>query len=108
MPPKAVFLNDPESIRQLKAGVRVNERLCKRMWRWFKLPTTGTRTRRYTQQQIGADGITRSVQMSEQLTETMSLVIELNTVWKKQANRYPSVDVVFANGEKNLPELTNI
>ena len=96
---------EPDSVKDMESGVSQTERLCARMWRWFKMPTTGTRTRRYTEQQVGADGVTRSVQLSEDITERMSIVIELNTQWYQKQNRYPSVDIVYANGLLNLPSL---
>ena len=96
-------MNEPDSVKTMQGSVRQRERLCPRMWRWFKMPTTGTRTRRYTEQQVGADGVTRPVELSEDITERMSIVIELNTEWYQKANRYPSVDIVYANGDLNLP-----
>ena len=87
----------------MQSGVSQRERLCPRMWRWFKMPTTGTRTRRYSEQQVGADGVTRPVELSEEITERMSIVIELNTEWYQKANRYESVDIVYAAGDLNLP-----
>ena len=92
-----------DSIKTMQSGVRQRERLCPRMWRWFKMPTTGTRTRRYSEQQVGADGVTRPVELSEEITERMSIVIDLNTEWYQKANRYESVDIIYAAGDLNLP-----
>ena len=94
---------DLDSIKEMQPAVSQTERLCARMWRWFKMPTTGTRARRYTEQQVGADGVTRPVELIEELEETMGIVIELNAQWYQKANRFPSVDIVYANGDVNLP-----
>ena len=103
VPLAGTFLLDPEHKKDVTIGVTQTERLCRRMWRWFEVPTAGSRVRRYTERQVGADGVTRTVERSETIDGTMSVVLELDTVWNRKANRYPSVDVILANGDINLP-----
>ena len=103
LPTEADFRLMDDSVKTMQSGVSQRERLCPRMWRWFKMPTTGTRTRRYSEQQVGADGVTRPVELSEEITERMSIVIDLSTEWYQKANRYESVDIVYAAGDLNLP-----
>ena len=107
LPLAGTFASDIESIKDLPIGMTRTERLCNRMWRWFTVPTAGSRVRRYTERQVGADGITRTVDRSETIDGTMSVVIELDSVWTRMANRYPSVDVLVANGDGNLPPQWN-
>ena len=47
---------------------------------------------------MGADGVTRAVQMSEEITETQSVMVELNTQFQARSQRYTSVEIILVNG----------
>ena len=77
--------------------------LCNNRWWWYQIPTTLQRTRPTTARVEEADGVTRTRTTAASETVTGAVVLLFDSIWTRQANRYPTSDLMVVNGADNLP-----
>ena len=51
------------------------------------------------------DGFTYTRTDTVQQQSTAAVVLLFDSVWTRQANRYPTSDLIVVNGEANLPNI---
>ncbi len=71
--------------------------LCHGHWQWFQLLTTGERNVT-THSREPMDGVVRTVRGEATVTETQAVVIQFDTMWVAEQNRYATSDVIVVNG----------
>ena len=77
--------------------------LCDGRWQWYRLDPKSTQHVPRTVREVGVDGVTRTVTEHDAVERTMSVAIMFDAVWMRQANRFPTSDVMVVNGIENMP-----
>ena len=77
--------------------------LCNNRWWWYQIPTSLQRDRPTSIREEDAEGVTRTRSKLTSETDTGAVVLLFDSIWTRQANRYPTSDLVVVNGVANLP-----
>lgn len=78
--------------------------LCDGRWQWYQLSPEMVRPVPRVQRSRGADGVTRTRTVTSTVDTVASVAIVFDTVWTRQANRFPTSDVrAFTPSDQNLP-----
>ena len=81
--------------------------LCSGRWWWYQVDTEYSRATPVTQRSTGADGVVRTETVVEYVPDTAAVVVTFDTIWTRQANRFPTSDIVIVNGRDNRDQITN-
>ena len=52
---------------------------------------------------MGLDGVVRQEEVAAAVNETHSMVITFDGMWSRSAFRYPTSDIIVADGAESLP-----
>ena len=100
-PSRAQFITQP--IPELSPTPLFKGDLCDQRWQWYQVQTAILRSRPVSTRSAGTDGVVRTSTSFQQVSETAAAVILFDSVWTRQANRFPTSDIMVVNGKDNMP-----